>query len=115
MLLTLLRRLAFKLPTVLQIHPSYVLLFHEGGVKDFVQFGTHTYNNLTSKADPFGRIWALVDSSDGFVDPSPMFKGGSFFVVLSAPSHPASNDWARKIGFKFFYMKLWSFSEVIQA
>jgi len=110
----LLRRLALKLPTVLQIRSSYALLFHEGGVKEF-QLGAYGYNELESEMGPLGRIWALVDFNDDLIKPSSVFKDGPFFVVLAAPPRPSCTDWARGRAFRFFYMKPWSFSEALQV
>ena len=109
------RRLALKLPTVLQIRPSYALLFHEGGVKEFEELEAYDYNELASEVGPLGSIWALMDSNDDLVEPASLFKNDPFFVVLAAPPHPTHNDWARGRAFRFFYMKTWSFSEVLQV
>ena len=112
----LLRRLALKLPTVLQILPDYALLFHEGGVKDFAQIdGRLTYAELESGMAPLGRIWALVDSNDGIHAPAPMFRDGQFFVVQAGSPRPIHRDWTRGKRIRFFYAKPWSFSEVLQV
>lgn len=115
LLYILLCRLAHKLPTVLHIRSSYALLFHEGGVKEFKQLGTYTYNKLASEVGPLGRIWALVDSNDDLIKPSSLFKDGPFFVVLATPPRPIRDDWPSGKAFRFFYMKMWAFSEVLQV
>jgi len=110
----LLRRLALKLPTALQIKPKYALLFHEGGVKEFSGLGDGpTYNPLKPAREhgAAGRIWVLVDS----YEPDLAFTEGPFFILQAASPRPARHHWTRKVPVNFFYMKPWSFSEVIQA
>jgi len=84
-------------------------------VKEFGQLGRHDYGDLESKVGPLGRIWALVDSNDDLFTPSSLFKDSPFFVVLAASARHTRNDWARERAFRFFYMELWSFSEVLQV
>jgi hypothetical protein len=110
-----LRRLALKLPTALQINPNRALLFYEKGVKEFTELNAPAYNPLGPMADPLGRIWALVDCMEGLHEPAPVFKNGPFFVVETTSPCPAGLRWTRNVRSNHFYMKLWSFVEVLQA
>jgi len=114
----LLRRLALKLPTALHIRPGCALLFHKGGVKKFSMLGDGpSYNRLKPAPEhgAAGRIWALVHSNQEPYAPDSAFTDGPFFVVQAASSRPAQHRWTRKVPVNFFYMKPWSFSEVLQA
>jgi len=111
-----LRRLALKLPTALQIKPNHALLFHEAGVKQFQQPDeVESYEPLRSGRGPSGRIWALVDSSWRVEEPAPVFQGGPFFVVEATSPRPARREWIRRFEFDIFYMKPWTFTEVLQV
>ena len=110
----LLRRLALKLPTALQIGPNDVVFFHGRGVEEFVRLDKAAlYRPLLSS--PPDRIWALVDSNRQLEMPSPVFVDGPFFVVEVAYPRPSRQEWARSIRHKRFFMRPWSFSEVLQA
>jgi len=110
-----LRRLALKLPTALQIEPEHALLFHETGVKEFQHpGGVASYTPLRSGRGPPGRIWALVDSNWRVQEPAPVFQGDPFVVEATSP-RPACHEWTRRVRFNFFYMKPWSFAEVLQV
>jgi hypothetical protein len=111
-----LRRLALELPTALQITSDCALLFYEGGVKEFVDLKcASAYCDLGSEADPLGRIWALVDCNSELEAPAHIFRDGPFFVVSAASPSPARQKWSRDVRSQLFYMKPWSFSEVLQA
>ena len=110
------RRLALKLPTALQIEPNYALLFHEAGVKQFQRFEeVGPYQPLKSGRGPSGRIWALVDSNWRVDKPAPVFQGGPFFVIEAMSPRLARREWIRRFKFNIFYMKLWTFAEVLQV
>jgi len=112
----LLQRLGLKLPTILQIDPSQALLFHQGGVKELVQFHRkEAYNQLGFYDDPLHRIWALVDFNDVLHTPAPVFRGGPFFVVQAASPRPTGRECTRGLQVRFFYMQSWLFSEVLQV
>lgn len=112
------RRLAFKLPTVLQIRSSHAILFHKGGVSKLARNRIDPdYKPLTllSKT-PSKRIWALINSGPELLEPSSIFTHFSpFFVVHVASPHSRHLDWVNKIGHEYFYMKSWSDMEVLQA
>ena len=111
-----LRRLALMLPTALQIDPDCALLFYQVGVKEFVQLSNgYVYAPLKPQDSPLGRIWALIDSNRGLHEPPAVFKEGPFFVVKASSPLPVRLEWTRGVRTKFLYMKLWSFSEVLQA
>jgi hypothetical protein len=112
-----LRRLALKLPTALQTKPNHALLFCEEGVKAFVEPDSPgAYAKFKPKAGDFqNRIWALVDSDQQVHRPALVFQQKAFFVVEASSPCPARHEWTDRIEPKFFYMKLWSFSEVLQA
>lgn len=106
------RRLALRLPTVLQLEHRDPFLFHEGGVSQLTDLQGYCYYHKLKQEDESNRIWALVDSPE----PASIFKFSSpFFVVLVA--YPLSNHqrWLNKICYHVFYMKPWSISEVLQA
>ena len=114
---TLLRRLKFKLPTALQVGPNSALLFYEEGVKKFAQLSLSEgtpYNKLRSYSGP-GRIWALVDTNQELLQPSPLFQEGPFFVVGASSPRPVCHNWVRRVSHEFFYMEQWSFAEVLQV
>jgi hypothetical protein len=113
-----LRRLGFGLPTALQVGPDRAILFYRGGVKGFSQLRNGAvYSSLRSECDgwPMRRIWALVDSNREFPEPTSLFQTGPFFVVEATPSYHSRFDWTRKYRTEEFYMKPWSFEEVLQA
>ena len=62
-----------------------------------------------------GRIWALVASNWDLHEPAPAFRKGPFFVVEAAPPRPACHRWFKNIPTKHFYMKPWTFSEVLRV
>ena len=77
--------------------------------------GKLTYAELGSGLDHLGRIWALVDANETLPAPAPMFRNGPFFVVQAASPRPSRKDWTTGIRIRFFYMKLWAFTEVLQV
>jgi hypothetical protein len=111
------RRLAFKLPTVLQINASYAILFHEDGVSEFTSLvGAHNYEVFDFLPEhPSRRIWALVDSKPSLLQPADIFQDGSSFFVVDAVYPRSEHNWLKKVGHDCFYMKPWSLSEVLQA
>ena len=86
-------------------------------MKEFAELNsTGTYAKFKPKAgDSQNRIWALVDSGQDVHQPALVFQQTAFFVVEASSPCPARHEWTDRIGPKFFYMKLWSFSEVLQA
>ena len=117
MIWLLMRRLSLELPTVLQVEPSYAILFHKGGVLEFQSLDTLIlYEGLCFEPGNTGRIWALIDASQRLEEPAPIFRGGKpFFVVEAASPRSKRFEWARKITYQVFYMKRWTFSEVLRA
>ncbi|KAF9645194.1 hypothetical protein BDM02DRAFT_681763 [Thelephora ganbajun] len=112
----LLHRLALKLPTALQIEPNCAQLFYQGGVKEFTHLEDGPrYTPLESKCGLPGRIWALVDSNRQLVEPAPVFQQGPSFVVKASSPRPVRHEWTRDIRSISFYMKSWSFTEVLQV
>lgn len=111
-------RLALKLPTALQIHRSYAILFHEGGVSEFTHLEAHSdYGSLTHLSKRRSRrIWALIDLNPDLLEPASIFKRPSpFFAVNAVPSRSDNLCWLKKISHDYFYMKPWSNSEALQA
>ena len=110
------RRLSLGLPTALQIESNRAILFYDGGVVEFadLKHGSN-YTRLAPKGKPLGRIWALVDSNKEFLVPAPIFTNGPFFVVHVEPPRPTQDKWTKNVRTQLFYMKLWSFPEVLQA
>ena len=112
----LIRRLALKLPTALQIGPNRGMLFHEGCVKEFKLLDDDTaYEKLWGDKDPLSRIWALVESNKNLREPAPIFQQGPFFAVQAASPRPERRKWTKTVRTKRFYMKPWPFLEVVQA
>ena len=111
----LIRRLVFKLPTAWQIREDCVLLFHETGVHEFkLPKSNEIYGRLPSSGDR--KVWALVDSNQSLEVPAGVFTHGPpFFVVEAASPRSPRLHWLRKVNYEPFYMKRWSFSEVLQA
>lgn len=109
MLLLLLLRLALGLPTGLQIHAHYSLLFWDSGVLEFGQQEIRAfYTTLEGTGDPLSRIWVLVD----LIQPAGAFLDcGPFFVVAAASQRL---QWTKKTISYSFFMKPWTFSEVLQ-
>jgi len=105
------RRLALKLPTVLQIYHSYAILFHKDGILELTRLGDRmSYLALEGLSSP---IWALIDSD---LEPAPVFKYQSpFFLVYMMPLHSKHLGWLDKLAPRMFYMTPWSISEVLQA
>jgi len=111
------RRLVLRLPTALQVREGEAILFHEHGVSRF-EFINNNIPYLSLRVPHYstGRIWALVDSSQTVVKPAPLFQYGSpFLVVEAAPPFQPRLEWTKKVISQYFYMKLWTFSEVLQA
>ena len=116
LLYVLLCRLALKLPTALQTKPNQALLFYEKGVQEFTQLQrAPPYHTLASENDPLGRIWALVDSNQELHKPASIFQMGPFFVIQTSSPHPTHHEWIWRIRHESFYMKLWTFAEVLQV
>jgi hypothetical protein len=103
------------LPTALQLDPHYALLFYKDGVYQFTGLELdEVYGSLMSPGP--GRIWALIDSNQDLVEPTGVFSTGRpFFVVEAANPRPARLQWLKRLNSQDFYMKRWSFSEVLQA
>jgi len=112
------RRLALRLPTVLQIQSSYAILFHEHGVSEFMDLENQVlYSSLVFPPSRYSsRIWVLVDSNPQLPEPAGIFKYSSPFFVVDAVS-PGSDhlEWLKKNGHEYFYMGPWSISEILQA
>ena len=111
------RRLSLELPTVLQVEPSYAILFHKGGILGFQSLDVLIlYEGLEFEPGNTGRIWALIDASQRLEEPAPIFcEEVPFFVVEAASPRPKRFKWARKITYQVFYMKPWTFSKVLRA
>jgi len=115
----LMRRLALRLPTALQLNASYAILFHECGVSRFpldsLDYDDYRGLKLPPGARP-GRIWALIDSNLTLPKPADVFIHNSPFSVVNAASPTSDNlGWLEKTRYEKFYMNPWSVSEVIQA
>ena len=118
----LIRRLAFRLPTVLQVHKDYAILFHGNGVSQFAHPDDPRFcDALTCPSgddpeqidDSSKRVWALVDTNTLLLEPAGIFKyPGSFFVVNATSLR---FNWLDKVGHNKFYMKPWSLSEILQV
>lgn len=62
------------------------------------------------------RIWALVDTSAVLGEPARVLTlPKTFFVVNSTSPRFEHLGWLKKVNLFYFYMKPWSFSEIIQA
>lgn len=112
------RRLALKLPTVLQVHQDHVILFHEGGACVLTQPGEFaSYSALNSdRSQPPNQIWALVDSNNGLLEPAPIITAKSrFFTIQTVPIGPGNFGWLGGVSHQRFYMKPWSATEILQA
>jgi len=74
-----------------------------------------TLGGMDREGSPPDRIWALVDSRHESLESADIFRDGPFFVVEAASPHPVHQRWANRTPVKYFYMKPWSFAEVLQA
>ena len=93
----LIRRLALRLPTALQIRSDEALLFHEGGVSLFRNLlNNGAYLGLGFN-NPSSKIWVLVDSSPNLPEPAPVFRAGEAFFVVEAASREHRLEWCKKI------------------
>ena len=111
----LMRRLALKLPTALQVDKAYALLFHDDGVSEF-NLDTHPSFQSLWFDDPLSRIWVLTDSNPHLPEPAPIFTYASpFFIVDAASPRTEHRGWLSKRGYEEFYMNTWSMSEIIQV
>jgi hypothetical protein len=111
----LIRRLALKLPTALQINSNKAFLFYEGGTFTFQDLqSTDEYLQLQF-SNPSSKIWVLVDSSNALSKPAPAFCMAHRFFVVEAASREILLKWAKKVVFIQFCMKTWSFSEILQV
>jgi hypothetical protein len=114
----LIHRLALGLPTALQIHSSYAILFHQGGVSQFKDPNDRlAYEKLGFPlGDHRKRIWALIDTNPGLLEPGKIFRHNKPFFVVDATS-PFSDhvELFDKVPIRAFYMKPWSLSEIIQV
>lgn len=109
------RRLALQLPTILQIDIASAVLFHKKGVRELSSIHQIVPYALLGLPKP-SRIWALVDSNSGLFQPTGAFTDWSpFFVVQTASPHKRRTGWHHKANSEYFYMKRWTFSEVLQA
>ena len=111
----LMKRLSLKLPTALQVGNGYAILFHDGGTSQFASVTEAIYYIRLRFDDPSSRIWALVDSNNDLLEPAPIFRVRGPFFVIEAASRWNSFEWAKKVYRRHFYMKTWTFSEVLQA
>ena len=114
----LMRRLALGLPTILQTHKGYAILFHEGGTFRFDDLDNpKVYNALEFSrraGDAHKRIWAFIDTGPLLPEPGEMFKNPETFFVVTA-THRSNPEWFGKVDYAEFFMKPWSFSEIIQV
>lgn len=111
-------RLVLELPTILQVTPFFVVLFHEGGVTQLTDLdNVDQYSAIRFPKDQrFLRIWVLIDLNPSNLEPAPIFRYGSpFFLVCTTSPHSRNTDWLDKLVVERFYMKPWSILEVIQA
>ena len=110
------RRLAYGLPTVLQVDPDSVILFHDKGVSQLTSTSTSLpYGPLFSP--PADRIWALVDTNPVSL-PQPaiiLMHRSPFFVVNEISPCSDRPEWFTRVNHDMFYMNLWSIPELLQA
>ena len=109
------RRLALKLPTALQVEEEHAMLFHDGGTSQFTSLASAVRYMGLEFDDPSSRIWALVDSSQLLSEPAPIFRASGPFFVVEAASRRSCFEWAERVHHRYFYMKTWTFSEVLQV
>jgi hypothetical protein len=92
----LIRRLALRLPTAVQIRSDEALLFHEGGVSLFQNLINNGAYLGLGFSNPSSKIWVLVDSNFALPEPTPVFCMG--YPFLSSKQHlvSAASSGARK-------------------
>jgi len=114
----LMRRLSLRLPTVLQVSSSYVILFHEGGVSELTHLDelTYYYELYSSPDNRSSRIWALVDSGPDLPEPARIIQYPTpFFVVDTMPTFSDRPKWLFRISHQCHHMKPWSALEILRA
>ena len=116
LILLLIRRLVLGLPTALQVEGGYAILFHEHGTSQFRHLDNAAIHmKLTTPSSP-DKIWALVDSNQVLAEPAPTFRmGNPFFVVFAASPREERLGWTKKVNSRYFCMKPWTLSEVLQS
>jgi len=113
----LVRRLALGLPTVLQTHKDRAILFNQGKV--FQLDDLNDPEAYTSLEFPHTchhkRIWVIVDTKLSLPEPAGIFRFPGTFFVVNATFRSHFCEWSDEVDTRWFYMKPWSFSEIIQA
>jgi len=113
----LMRRLALRLPTALQLSASYAILFHERGVSRFpldsLDYDDYRGLMLPPDAHP-GQIWALIDSNPTLPKPADIFMHNSPFFVVNAASPTSGNlGWLEKARYEKLSMNPWSLASTV--
>ena len=114
----LIRRLSLKLRTVLQLVPDHALLFHSKGVNEFEQLANPgPYAKFDSRFhDPHENIRTFVDSNTVLIQPDGIFTERTPFFVVETLSHRNVRlEWMKETTSQVFYLKPWTFPEVVQA
>ena len=114
----LMRRFMLQLPTVFQPGTNNPILFHKNGTYELKKFrNPEWYKALAFPENPSCRIWALFDPSPDAPQPAALLTSTSspFFIVQAASPRSDYNDWHNKLGPRYFYMKPWSFLELVQV
>jgi hypothetical protein len=101
------RRLVLGLPTAIQVRPDFAILFHEGGISQFLLLEDidACYWGLDFPCHP-KRLWVLVNSNKSLFWPAEMFCfRGPFFVIEALCP--------KRIAREYFYINTWtSYSSV---
>lgn len=102
---------------MVQYKPDGGLLFHKGGVSKFRTLDESlSFAKWRTPPHSLAKIWAFIDSNNRLSQPALIFRmKGPFFVVEAVSPRPHRLDWVSKVYFERFYMKTWTFSEVLKA
>jgi hypothetical protein len=75
-----------------------------------------TDNGSEQSDDGPEQIWALVGMDPLLEEPAGIFKfPKTFFIINSTSPHSENPGWLKRTNHSYFYMKPWTFSEIIQV
>jgi hypothetical protein len=102
----LIRRLQDKLPTAIQWHPDFFILFDNQGA--------HLYGTAGGMRDKLPQdAWALSDSSATLVQPCAAFQESKAFLIqTTSPASHRWKTWAKYLRADVYVMDVWTQGEI---
>ena len=116
-ILLLMRWPTLKLPKALQVGGGYAILFHKGDTSRLPHLDiVVAFATLGLPFNNRGRLCALADSNRSLIEPVPLYRHYSPFLVAQ-PVFPRPKRFERteRVHFETWYVKSRAFSEVLQA